>query len=206
MWVTLEIPHPETGREPRSVRARVSWIQRPRTVRELFQVGVELEVPGNVWGIAFPPEDWFPFPEVPISEIPPPAAELPAEAETAKEEWVLPAAAPPEDNVRVLPSPGTADASLNLGRQVARLVAEAKQQVQSAAREATAPAGGAENPPLLATLQDQMKEAAEKAVEAAAAAYTKQAVRGGLATIDEPRQAGEETLLHKTVELQILAL
>src|SRR5437660_326104 len=181
MWVTLEIPHPEPGREPRSVRARVSWIQRPRTVRELFQVGVELEVPGNVWGIAFPPEDWFPFPEVPISEIPPPAAELPAEAETAKEEWVLPAAPPPEDNVRVLPGPGTADASLNLGRQVARLVAEAKQQVQSAAREATATAVAAETRPLLAALQDQMKEAAEKAVEAAAAAYTKQAVRGARA-------------------------
>ena len=202
MWVTLEIPHPETGREPRSVRARVSWIQRPRTVRELFQVGVELEVPGNVWGIAFPPEDWFPFPEVPISEIPPPAAELPAEAETAKEEWVLPAAPPPEDNVRVLPGPGTADASLNLGRQVARLVAEAKQQVQSAAREATATAVAEETRPLLATLQDQMKEAAEKAVEAAAAAYTKQAVRDALAKIEEAKQAGEEALREKSAELQ----
>src|SRR5438445_12537413 len=119
MWVTLEVPHPESGHPARTVRGRVSWIQRPRTVRELFQVGVELEVPGNVWGIAFPPEDWFPFPEVPISEIPPPAAELPAEAETAKEEWVLPAAPPPEDNVGVRAGPGTADASLNLGRQVA---------------------------------------------------------------------------------------
>src|SRR3989441_5433354 len=82
MWVTLEIPHPETGREPRSVRARVSWIQRPRTVRELFQVGVELEVPGNVWGIAFPPEDWFPFPEVPISEIPPRSEEHTSELQS----------------------------------------------------------------------------------------------------------------------------
>src|SRR6516225_567533 len=37
MWVTLEIPHPETGQAARSVRGRVAWIQRPRTVRQLFQ-------------------------------------------------------------------------------------------------------------------------------------------------------------------------
>src|SRR5580704_4208081 len=60
MWITLEVPHPEAGHPPRTVRARVMWIQRPRTVRELFQVGVELEVSGNFWGIAFPPSDWFP--------------------------------------------------------------------------------------------------------------------------------------------------
>ena len=73
MWVTFEVPHNEPGREPRSVRARVTWIQRPRTVRELFQIGVELEVPGNVWGIAFPPSDWFPFPDSPSNlEVAPP--------------------------------------------------------------------------------------------------------------------------------------
>src|SRR6201988_2958105 len=63
MWVTLEIPHPETGQPPRQVRGRVAWIQRPKTVRQLFQVALELEIPGNVWGIGFPPEDWFAFPE-----------------------------------------------------------------------------------------------------------------------------------------------
>src|SRR3979490_566916 len=64
MWVTMEIPHPETGQHPRNVRGRVAWIQRPRTVRQLFQVALELEIPGNVWGIAFPPEDWVVFADV----------------------------------------------------------------------------------------------------------------------------------------------
>src|SRR6266852_59141 len=63
MWVSLEVPHNEAGHPPRTVRGRVTWIQRPRTVRELFQIAVELEVSGNVWGVAFPPSDWFPFPE-----------------------------------------------------------------------------------------------------------------------------------------------
>src|SRR5437879_7898174 len=64
MWVMMEIPHPETGQPPRTVRGRVAWIQRPRTVRQLFQVALELEVSGNVWGIGFPPEDWTGFPEL----------------------------------------------------------------------------------------------------------------------------------------------
>jgi len=63
MWVALEVPHPESGQPPRTVRGRVAWIQRPRTVRQLFQVALELELPGNVWGIGFPPEDWFAFPD-----------------------------------------------------------------------------------------------------------------------------------------------
>src|SRR5271170_1678820 len=56
--VTLEIPRPEPGLPAHSVLGRVVWVQRPRTVRELFQIGLEFEVPGNVWGIAFPPDDW----------------------------------------------------------------------------------------------------------------------------------------------------
>src|SRR5882672_123044 len=55
MWVTMEVPHQESRLPPRTVRGRVAWIQRPRTVRQLFQVALELEVSGNVWGIAFPP-------------------------------------------------------------------------------------------------------------------------------------------------------
>src|SRR5256884_472071 len=38
MWVTMEVPHQESGQPPRTVRGRVAWIQRPRTVRQLFQL------------------------------------------------------------------------------------------------------------------------------------------------------------------------
>src|SRR5258706_8218369 len=94
MWVTFEVPHNEPGREPCTVRARVSWIQRPRTVRELFQIGVELEVSGNVWCIAFPPGDWFPFPE---AGAPPPITPPAQSAEPAQppSEW---APAPPSQS------------------------------------------------------------------------------------------------------------
>jgi hypothetical protein len=151
MWVMLEIPHPETGQPPRTVRGRVAWIQRPRTVRQLFQVALELEVSGNVWGIAFPPEDWFAFQEGvqpaldAASEpqpLPPPAME-PEPAPAVNEPELAPAAA--TDNLRVFPSPASAtDASLQLARQVARLVADARQQIQAATQEAASQAVSAE--------------------------------------------------------------
>src|SRR5271165_2701227 len=63
MWVNLEVPHPEPGHAPRRVRGKVAWIQRPRTVRQLFQVALELETAGKARGIGFPPDDWFTYPE-----------------------------------------------------------------------------------------------------------------------------------------------
>jgi hypothetical protein len=54
-WITLELPRES---EHRNVRARVAWIQRPHSVREFFQIAVELESPANIWGIESPPADW----------------------------------------------------------------------------------------------------------------------------------------------------
>ncbi|HEV2195963.1 MAG TPA: hypothetical protein VGR55_10295 [Candidatus Acidoferrum sp.] len=157
MWVTLEIPHPETGQPPRGVRGRVAWIQRPRTVRQLFQVALELEVSGNVWGIAFPPEDWFAFPDgvqvPPVLDGAPEPLPLPPTPASAVLEPEVPvsvneAEIPPgntNDNLRVFPSPAsTTDASLQLARQVTRLVADARQQIQAAAQEAASQAVSAE--------------------------------------------------------------
>jgi hypothetical protein len=155
MWVTLEIPHPETGQPPRSVRGRVAWIQRPRTVRQLFQIALELEVSGNVWGISFPPEDWFAFPEgvhappvldgAPVPPpLPGPAHSREPEAPVSVSEVEFPSANA-SDNLRVFPSPASAtDASLQLARQVARLVADARQQIQAAVQEAASHAVSAE--------------------------------------------------------------
>jgi hypothetical protein len=167
MWVTVEVPHPETGQPPRSVRGRVAWIQRPKTVRQLFQVALELEIPGNVWGIGFPPEDWFAFPDGEQARAAAAAAsaggrlELPSSAHTSPEhsshettlesEFHLPLSdeEPPSGggagNLRAFPAPGsTTDASLQLARQMTRLLAEARQQIQAAAREAAAQAVSAE--------------------------------------------------------------
>ncbi len=157
MWVTLEIPHAEAGQQPRQVRGRVAWIQRPRTVRQLFQVALELELPGNVWGIGFPPEDWGNFilttgagshavvDEDIILSLPEKSPERLMDAQPSAE----PAFPPPAigtDTLHILPPPNsTTDASLQLARQVARLIADAKQQISAAAREAVAQAVATEH-------------------------------------------------------------
>jgi hypothetical protein len=54
-WVTLERGS-EAGSQ--ALRARVVWIQRPHSIRDYFQVAIEMEGPANIWGVESPPEDW----------------------------------------------------------------------------------------------------------------------------------------------------
>ncbi len=203
-WVTLEVAHPEAGRSPRRVRAKILWIQRPRTVQELFQVGAELETIGNFWGIAFPPEDWFPYPEPESPAAPaqpaavappaaiaapptvaapptaPPAAETPRVVgrPTArgglKEEShgpvaALPPIAPPPAPVAEPPRPsGPVVESIStaaMQQQMNRLLADARKQLETAAREAVAAAAAAETGQLLRDLNAQLARAAERTLE-----------------------------------------
>ena len=81
--VNLEVPRLEPGSKARQIQGRVVWVQRPRTVRELFQIGLEFDTAANVWGIAFPPEDWAPAPvesaaELPVAPAAPAAPAVPA--------------------------------------------------------------------------------------------------------------------------------
>jgi hypothetical protein len=54
-WITIELP---LSPRRRNVRARVAWIQRPHSIREFFQVAIELETPSDLWGLASPPAGW----------------------------------------------------------------------------------------------------------------------------------------------------
>ena len=249
-FINIEIPNPDPAREPRRVRARVTWIQRPRTVRELFQVGAELEVQGNCWGVAFPPDDWFPWPEQEGPEIPGLAAEIEEKSATAlpaarhsaarvpatpmpapampaaatpsapmaatppvlhEEEDVTHAATAPAaggqgtvsaDKVRVMTRPSAgAEVSAALARQMARLMVDAKQQIAQAVRLAATQVITAETKQVMGDLTTQLRTAAERAVEEAAAAraekdaergaaQTLEALRITLGRIEESREAG----------------
>jgi hypothetical protein len=49
-WVTLELPASASRtNEKDPLRARVAWVQRPHSIRDFFQIAVELETPANVW-------------------------------------------------------------------------------------------------------------------------------------------------------------
>ena len=57
-WLTVEISNKQEDSALQHFPARVAWLHRSQHLRGLFQVGVEFEKPGNIWGIANPPEDW----------------------------------------------------------------------------------------------------------------------------------------------------
>jgi hypothetical protein len=59
--VFLNLAKPEQGASASSSRARVRWVQRLANADRPFEVAVELETPGNIWGIATQPDDWFPL-------------------------------------------------------------------------------------------------------------------------------------------------
>ncbi len=68
--LTVEINKSASSRTRRILKARVVWVQRPSNYRDQFHIAVEFDVPGNVWGIKSPPENWFPHPEDLELEIP----------------------------------------------------------------------------------------------------------------------------------------
>jgi hypothetical protein len=206
--LNIEVPHPEPGKEPRTVQGTVTFVQRPRTVRELFQVGVELAVAGNIWGVAFPPDDWFPYTEeaaAGLQPVSPPAPEVaPAAAPEAPAKpqgpFRVPSPAPPQP-VATVPAPKTplpeglaAEIPVSVARQWARMLAEAQQQFQRMAREQASSAVSAEASTLLRELNAQLRESANKAVENAAGTYADQIIQRALQKIEEIRQSSAKEL------------
>jgi hypothetical protein len=64
-WVTLDLSQSAPGQPAQTnaerranLRARVAWVQRPHSIRDFFQIAVELESPANVWSLDNAPADW----------------------------------------------------------------------------------------------------------------------------------------------------
>ena len=190
-WVTLEVPSPQEGAAPRRMRARVISIQRPRTARELFQIGAELEVPGNIWGVAFPPADWVPYQDVPLGEA---AA---GGNETAPGLEVVPRPEPVWEEPPAMPAleaPGAAP------REFSRLVEEARQEIGQLVRETAARAVATELTQVLHEINNQLHEAAEQEVQSAVATSLDQAVAGAVEHIQRVAQAHGQSLEERVAQ------
>jgi hypothetical protein len=220
----IEIPRTQASQTPRSMQGRVIWVQRPRTVRELFQIGVEFDIAGNVWGISFPPDDWFPYPDdVPVEQAvqaplnplysggdsagvataePAPAAvsaaapvETPAPpSPSASTPASAPAAAPPpaESKIHVVPTPAAPVASaptttsptvaaqesqLASARQMAKMVADAKDTLDKTMRRGAQTAINEEMTVVRQQLDVQLHEAVERAIKVSMERVSESAVR-----------------------------
>ncbi len=74
--VILQLNPKTPNSKPISTRGRVKWTKRPES-GGLFQTAIELEQPGNIWGIDAPPSDWLPF-----------IAQRPVDSDTSKAKQV----------------------------------------------------------------------------------------------------------------------
>jgi hypothetical protein len=158
------------------MRAIVKSVHLSHSARELQQVGVELEIPGNVWGIAVPPQDWLSTGESSTSTAQFVAAVAPAQISEAVPTNLVELPAKPEPKmaeVATFPSHSAATKS--------PVTQEA--EPPKTRRVVITPEG------LIAALQGKLQQAAEKAAQAAVAKHIGDAVRQALNTIDEVRQS-----------------
>jgi hypothetical protein len=175
--ITMQVVGLEVEPKPPALRAIVKSVHMSHSARELQQVGVELEIPGNVWGIAAPPQDWLAAGGMSSS-----MARLGSAVEPAEEPPTLPAnlvelPARPEPKmaeVATFPSPSPASGA-------AKSPAPQEPEPPKQRRVVITPDG------LVNALQGKLQLAAEKAAQAAVAKHVGEAVRQALRSIDEMR-------------------
>jgi hypothetical protein len=151
--VVLEVAQPINGRFGSSSRARVKCIQKLRTVRDqVYDVAVEFETAGNIWGIPSPPVDWFPAQEGKVIEPANPGREL----------RVMPRSEPP-----IVPSRGTAASASPLKRSetLPDLMAGLSQQIQVMVTETASVSLVNEKNRLIAEFSAQLEEEGTKTLE-----------------------------------------
>ncbi|MGA8870894.1 MAG: hypothetical protein WB460_07145 [Candidatus Acidiferrales bacterium] len=185
--VTLEFPRPEAGAPRRTLVGRVIWVQRPRAVRELFQIGLEFEIAGNVWGIAFPPDDWFPVPgEEPEAAVAPEAAapELkptPVESSSASSSAPVTPTAPvasPESKIHIVhEAAAPPETQATLARQMAKLATDVKDNLDKSLRRDAQTAINEEMTVVRQQLDAQLHDAVERAIKVSMERVSESSVR-----------------------------
>jgi hypothetical protein len=175
--ITMQVVGLEVEPKPPALRAIVKSVHMSHSARELQQVGVELEIPGNVWGIAAPPQDWLAAGGMSSSMARLGSAVEPTEAPPAMSENLVELPARPEPKmaeVATFPSPSRAAGA-------AKSPAPQEPEPPKQRRVVITPDG------LVNALQGKLQLAAEKAAQAAVAKHVGEAVRQALHSIDEVR-------------------
>jgi hypothetical protein len=172
-WVGLQILE-ASGESPAPVmRAQVRSIHPPMSPRELYQIGVELEAPSNVWGVPAPPDDWQRFmngagAKMQAASATAPVRE-PSSASTTEAAKTQPPAGPEyrSTGVTAFPAPPPA-----LHKTESSQPARPERVVITSDQ-------------LVAAVHGKLQQAAEKAVHSAINSHLMDAVRQALSKIDD---------------------
>lgn len=167
-WIGLQVLEPNGENAAPVMRAQVRSIHPPMSPRELYQIGVELEAPANVWGVPSPPEDWLRQLGIDPSKMHDAAAPAPAhEPESHAAEAGAAAPAP----VKAMPPAGPEYRSTGVASFPAPPAKSERVVITS--------------DQLVAAVQGKLQAAAEKAVQTAINSHLTDAVRQSLNKMDE---------------------
>lgn len=179
-FVILDVKPPEQGSSGYSGRARVKWVQKLEVKDRSFRVAVELENAGNIWGIAAPPEDWFP---AQLSNAAGPQRELRVvphkeqQLATTSEERSGQVSIERSDNSPSMPS-------------LAQLMVGLGDQIQIMASEAATAALIKEKNRVLDEFRGQLRQEAVKTVQAVITSSKEDISRRALKELNEAHEAG----------------
>jgi hypothetical protein len=179
--VGLRVLQPDGETISPVIRAFVKSVHPPASPRELFQVGVELESPANIWNLSTPPPDWnrllggsmvsasMATAVAPALEPqgPPPAAPefSPSPASSSSE--------PRASQITEFPSPSPAAAGVQPGKESTPSKPE---RVAITIDQ------------LVAAMQGKLQAAAEKVVQNALAEHLDEAIDAALARVEGVRE------------------
>ena len=178
-WITLQVTGTDGASSP-VVRARVRSVLSAQTSREFCQVGVELDTPGNVWGIPTPPEDWQRLLGTSNSSVGAAASVVPApESATPLTSFDGKQSTSPERRAEVTVFPGPP-----VGATPAAEVAPGEQPAPTKTERFVIT-----SEQVLQALKSQIRLAANKAVHASLSTQVDQAVKFAVANIEESWRA-----------------
>jgi hypothetical protein len=169
-WLTIELPKNSARRD---VRARVAWIQRPHSVREFFQIAVELESPENIWGLDSLPADW--------------SSEMPSYKRTPQESAETETRAVEETNSGAI----LARLASYMGKPMTDIQGNDFKETPYASSDTGADFALPTDSPFLRELRAELNRHAEKAVESAAAS-AQERIRQNVDQFEDRRRAASE--------------
>ena len=167
-WIGLQVLESDGQARSPLMRAQVRSIHTPDSPRELFQIGVELENPSNVWGVPTPPPDWK------VSGVEASTTHLATGGSLPRE----PMAGSPANGVasgpQAVPNPSAQESGkASAAPKTERFVITSDQLVLS--------------------VRPKLQQAAEQAMQAAISSQLDEAVRNALCKIDDLQRTTAQT-------------
>jgi len=205
-WVTLQLVGLIGDDEkPQTVRAMVRSIRPPASLRELQQVGVELETPANVWGIEPVPTDWTGAVEANVSTPQLATVAAPAPKPETKRAGLSEVSLKPEPEPKMGDATKMGDVTSISSRSPATSRPTDPKGLEAAKpQRVVVTADG-----LISALQGRFQQEAEKAVQAALEKQVNDRIRDALRSIDDARRLSArevQELVPKRIEEMKLSL